>query len=319
MGRLFLLFLLVLAIVCGIFFIKNDQNIRIFSSSDKIQAKSEIKEIKNNWFPVKSENWQSKNSQDLSINAKGAIVMNYETGEILYAKDAQVKLPAASTVKIMSAIVALDHKNLTDTFSVSEKASEIGENSMRLERGERLTLEELLYGMMLVSGNDAVITVAEGTAGTQEEFVRLMNEKAGSLGLLDTKFVNATGLDNDNQKQYTTVYDMATLAHYAWENYPEIRKIASTYEKYIEATDTHKDFLLYNDTNLLTTYPGVKGIKPGFTWDARWCLVTYAENDDKKLLGVILGSEDRRGEMVQLLDYGFGKYGIRVDHPGLDL
>ncbi len=319
MGKITLLFLLVLAIIGGAFFVKSEDRVNIFSSSVRVKGEAAKKITSNSWFPKTEGDWRFKNSNDVYISAKSAIVVDYETGEILYAKDGDAKLPAASTIKIMSAVVALENKSLSDTFSVPSQASEIGENSMGLERGERLSLEELLYGMMLVSGNDAAVTVAEGVAASEEEFVNLMNEKARSLGLNNTKFANSTGLDEDYIEHYTTVYDMVTIAHYAWEKFPEIRKIASTYEKYIEETDTHKEFLLYNDTNLLTSYPGVEGIKPGFSWDARWCLVTYAENEGKKLLGVILGSEDRRSEMALLLDYVFGNLGIKVSHPGLDL
>lgn len=318
MGK-FLLFFLFLVIFVGAFFIQGKKNLAIFSPEPKIDSEVDNTAISNNWFPKFEENWQFKNSNEIYISSKSAILVDYDSGEIIYAKNADAKLPAASTIKIMTAMVALDNKKLSDTFRVSAGAVAIGENSMGLQEGEILMLEELIYGMMLVSGNDAAISIAEGIVLSEEEFVKMMNEKVTALGLDDTRFVNATGLDEDTKSHYTTVYDMATIARYVWENYPEIRKIASTYEKYIERTNTHKDYLLYNDTNLLTSYPGVKGIKPGFTWNAGWCLVTHAENEGKRLLGVILGSEDRRGEMVQLLDYGFGKYGIKVDHPGLDL
>lgn len=145
-----------------------------------------------------------------------------------------------------------------------------------------------------------------------------MNKKTVELGLSNTKFINASGLDVDGQEQYSSAQDLAIISRYLWENYPVFRQISSTVHKYIEATSTHKDFDLYNDTNLLTTYPGVKGIKPGFTWEAGLCLVTYAENNGKKLIGVVLGSSDRRGEMKNLLDLGFNSYGIQVSHPALD-
>ena len=145
-----------------------------------------------------------------------------------------------------------------------------------------------------------------------------MNRTAGDMGLSDTKFVNASGLDDDGKIQYTTAFDLATITRYTWGKHSVFRKIASTYYRPIDANYGHKAFELYNDTNLLTTYPGVRGIKPGFTWDAGWCLVTYAENGGKKLLAVILGSENRRGEMIALLDYGFFKSGIKIDRPELE-
>lgn len=279
-------------------------------------VKVEEKKILNDWFPK----LESSAPDDLgyTLSAKSAIVVDYDNGEVVYSKNPQEKLPVASVVKIMTALVALDEKKQSDIFTVSEKASKIGENSMILTEGEKLTLEELLYGMMLVSGNDAAVTIAENVAGTEEEFVRKMNEVVKNLGLLDTRFVNASGLDEDDKLQYSSAYDLAVISRYLWDKHPEIENYTATYHKYIEAKDSHKDFDLYNDTNLLTTYPGVKGIKPGFTWEAGLCLVTYAENDGKKLLAVILGSENRRMEMKELLDYGFGKFGIKVDHPALD-
>src|SRR3989344_4493438 len=231
----------------------------------------------------------------------------------------------------MTALVALENAKLSDKFTVSEKAATIGENSMGLTQGETLTLEDLLYGAMLVSGNDAAVAVAEGVSQTEDAFVQLMNQAARDLGLSDTEFINASGLDEDGKVQYSTAYDMATIARYAWENFAPFRQVAQTEHIVIGANANHKEFDLYNDTNLLTTYPGVKGIKPGFTWEAGLCLVTYAENkqslrssalpaglDGKKLLAVVLGSDNRRGEMKELLDYGFSYYGIKISHPSLD-
>ena len=272
----------------------------------------------NKWFPKRPLNNLSRDA-NLTLTSKSALVVDYDSGQIIFEKDVSQRLPVASAVKIMTALAALEKADLDETFVVSEKAAKIGENSMGLTTGEKLTLEELLYGLMLVSGNDAAVTIAEGIAGSEAKFVGLMNQKAKDLGLTDSQFVNATGLDEDSREQYSTAYDLAVIAHYTWENYPVFREITSTFNKYIEATETHKAFDLYNDTNLLTTYPGVKGIKPGFTWEAGLCLVTYAETGGKKLLAVILGSDDRRGEMKELLDYGFGQYGVTVSHPALDL
>lgn len=319
MGRLISVFLLGLAISAGVFFIKFHNDDLKAQEPSVIGAAFQANPIVNGWFPQKEKGWQNKNTQELNLSAKSALVVDYDSGKILYSKSADAKLPAASTIKIMTALVALREASLKDKYTVSNKAANIGENTMGLTEGERLGLEELLYGMMLTSGNDAAVAVVEGVSGNEQNFVKQMNDAVVQMGLTDTKFINASGLDEDGQDQYATAYDLATIAHYTWASYADFRKISSTYEKYLPATPTHKEFMLYNDTNLLTTYPGVKGIKPGFTWNARLCLVTYAENNGKKLLAVILGSEDRRGEMKVLLDYAFAKYGIRVSHPGLDL
>ena len=314
MDRVISVFLIAIVVAFGFLFFKKDA-VSPESPVPDVYGTSKSN-ISNDWFP-KSKN--SKNADFLNLSAKSAILLDYDSGEVIYAKNPLEKLPAASTIKIMTALVALENSKLSDNFVISEKAAKVGENSMGLTQGEKLTLEELLYGSMLVSGNDAAVAIAEGVAQNEENFVEKMNWTAGEMGLSDTKFVNASGLDDDGKIQYTTAFDLVTIAHYTWEKYPVFRKIVSTYYHLVEANKTHKAYELYNDTNLLTTYPGVKGIKPGFTWDAGWCLVTYAENGNKKLLAVILGSEDRRGEMITLLDYGFAKFGIKVDHPGLDL
>lgn len=270
---------------------------------------------KNEWFPIMT----GKESDQLQLGAKSALVVDYDSGQVLFNKNAGQKLPAGSTIKIMTALLTLESADLERKFSVSAKAAMVGENAMGLTEGENVKVRDLLYGTMLVSGNDAAVTLAENIAGSEDAFVVLMNKRARELGLGNTKFVNASGLDVDGQSQYTTSLDLASLAYYVWEHHPIFREISSTDHVFIEANSDHKVFDLYNDTNLLTTYPGVKGIKPGFTWEAGLCLVTYAENDGKRLLAVILGSENRRGEMVELLDYGFSNFGITISHPGLDL
>lgn len=317
MGKATAVLLSLLIILVGIFFYSKQEKLLPQSPIPKIFGASEAQNQKNSWFPT--DNNPNLNVQDLSLSAKAAIIVDFDTAQIIFEKNINEKLPVASTVKIMTALIALENSDLSDTFLVSEKASKVGENSMGLTLGEKLTLRELLYGLMLVSGNDAATAIAEGVSGDETVFTQSMNKKTKSLGLTNTKFINASGLDDDNQTQYSTAYDLAIIAHYVWEKFPAFRQITSTYNQFIPATETHKAFNLYNDTNLLTTYPGVKGIKPGFTWEAGLCLVTYAENDHKKLLTVILGSENRRGEMAKLLDYGFNHYGIKVNHPALDL
>lgn len=318
MGRNLTVFFILAVVAVGSFSVYGEEKLNsLISPVPKVfGAKSQEDDFSSSWFP---REFNSKNANSsLDISAKSAILVDYETGEVLFAKNPKNRQPVASTVKIMTALVALEKAELDDVFKVSKNATEVGENSMILSEGEKLTMEELLYGMMLVSGNDAAVTIAENISGSEDEFVEEMNKMVNNLGLSDTRFVNASGLDEDDKYQYSTTYDLAVISHYLWEKFPKIEDFTSTYHKYIEATESHKDFELYNDTNLLTTYPGVRGIKPGFTWEAGLCLVTYAENNGKRLLGVILGSENRRMEMKELLDFGFEKYDIVVEHPDLD-
>ena len=296
------------------FLVKSGKNTLASPIASIIGARDEVK-IKNSWFPKLNGAAFGDAPQ---ITAKSALIVNYDTGEVLYSKNAQMRLPEASIVKVMTALVALESTKISDKFSVSDKAANVGEDSMGLSVGEKLSLDELLYGMMLPSGNDAAVAIAEGISGSEDSFVLKMNNAAKALGMNDTKYINASGLDVDGEDQYTTAYDQATLARFAWSNYSDFKRVVSTYHYSVDASDDHKAFDLYNETNLLTTYPGVMGIKPGFTWNAGWCLMTIAKNDGKTLIGVILASSDRRTEMKELLDYGFSKYGIKISHPDLD-
>ncbi len=311
-----LLFFVIGLAILGVFFIK--QGFSSLSSPIPPVNASKVEEhfVKNIWFPKVDKSHIYSDAPQIS--GKSALIVNFDTGEVIYDKSSKSRLPGASTVKIMTALVAIEHAKLNDKFVVSAKAAEIGEDSMGLVADEKLSVENLLYGLMLPSGNDAAVSLAEGVGKTEHSFVAIMNSRANEIGLTDTKYINASGLDVDGEEQYTSAYDLATLSHYTWLNYPDFSRVASTYHISIDENADHKAFDLYNETNLLTTYPGVRGIKPGFTWSAGYCLVTYAENKGVKLLAVIMGSENRRLEMKELLDYGFGKYGIKVAHPALD-
>jgi D-alanyl-D-alanine carboxypeptidase (penicillin-binding protein 5/6) len=184
----------------------------------------------------------------------------------------------------------------------------VGENAMGLSSGEVMSIEDLLYGVFMYSGNDAAETLATNTM-ERSRFVETMNKKAKAIGLENTHFTNPTGLQGDGD-QYTTAYDLLVLSRYAVSNYPQILKYSSTAEHFIPATDDHKAFELYNQTNLITSYPGVKGLKDGYTPEAGLCLVTYLDYKGHQLIGIILGSENRRQEMKDLLDYSLTKQGV---------
>lgn len=242
--------------------------------------------------------------------SKAALIVNIGDGEVLYNKNSQEKLPIASLTKIMTAVVVMEHMSLSDLTTISSKAAATGENSMGLTAGETYTIEELLYGLILNSGNDSAVALAEATAGDVETFVKWMNIKSKELGLKNSYFADPSGL---NDSTYSTAQDLARLTRYALK-FKELRKIAQTVEYNISASDEHKYVPLYNQTNLLTTYPGVKGFKTGYTQEAGLCLVTYAENDGVELVGVVLNSVDHKGDMVLMLDHAFNRYGISVDH-----
>jgi len=268
-------------------------------------------------FPYSADLWYPKEKvlgetlEKPLVNAKAAFVVNVTTGDVLYAKNEHQKMPIASTVKILTAGVALERKNAQEVFGVSEKASKIGEDFMGISAGEKYTLEELLYGLLLPSGNDAAEAIAEGVSGSSGNFVTLMNEKANLLGAVDSKFVNPSGLEGDGE-HYSTVYDLALISRWTWVNFPVFRTIVGTKYHEIPYSQEHKYIYLENQTNLLGTYPGVKGIKPGYTPQAGLCLVTLAENGGHEVLGVVLGSQDRRGDMEKLLNYSFSILGVQI-------
>jgi D-alanyl-D-alanine carboxypeptidase (penicillin-binding protein 5/6) len=260
------------------------------------------------WLPFIAKA-SGNDSQLNELTAKSILVYDLTSNKVIFEKDANTHRPMASLTKIMTAIIALENKRDDDVYSVTT-SDLVGEDSMGLVAGEHLSLEELLYGLLLPSGNDAAETLATNyPSGGREAFIKAMNDKAKALGLTDTHFSNPSGLQGDGE-QHTTAYDLLVITRYALENYPIFRKIVSTPEYQIDETSTHNAHYLTNETNLLTTYPGVKGVKTGYTPEAGLCLVTYLGYDGHKIIGIILNSENRRGEMKELLDSSLKNLGI---------
>ncbi|MBI2031056.1 MAG: D-alanyl-D-alanine carboxypeptidase [Candidatus Levybacteria bacterium] len=241
-------------------------------------------------------------------SAKSALVYDLTTDTVTFAKDPKEKVPMASLTKIMTAIVALENKRKDGKYIV-RKEDLVGEDSMGLTEGEILTLEELLYGLILHSANDAAETIANNYIGGRERFIEAMNDKAKSLGLMSTNFTNPSGLEGDGA-QYTSAYDLLVMTRYAVLNFPTFTKITSTYAYTLPSSKNHKEFYLENETNLITSYPGVKGIKTGYTPEAGFCLVTYLEYEGYQIIGILLNSDNRREEMKQLLDYSLKSLGV---------
>lgn len=257
------------------------------------------------WKPGK----RNGTSAQPEVIGGGGILVDIDSGDILFEKNSQEKRKIASLVKIMTTTIALEHKKFDDKIYISQKASEVGENVMGVSTGEIYALKELLYGLILHSGNDSAYAIAEGVAGSDKRFAEWMNFKAAELGLKDTYFADASGLDDSS---YSTPEDLVKLTRYALKN-PNFKEIVGTVEKEVYG-DTHKYVYMYNQTNLLTTYPGVAGVKTGFTEEAGLCLVTYAENGGKRVVGVVLNSADRKGDMVLMLDHGYNVLGVNIQH-----
>jgi serine-type D-Ala-D-Ala carboxypeptidase (penicillin-binding protein 5/6) len=242
------------------------------------------------------------------LTAKSVLLFDLTTEKVLFEKNPRDRMPMASLTKIMTAIVTLENPKADDSYIVEGKDL-VGEDSMGLTPGEVLNQEELLYGLMLPSGNDAAEVLASNSPFGRDGFVDAMNDKAKAMGLDDTRFSNPSGLQGDGI-QHTTAYDLLVMTRYALENFPLFREIVATPEYYLSERSTHKAYDLISETNLLTSYEGVKGVKTGYTPEAGLCLVTYLDYKGHKIVGVILNSENRRGEMKELLDYSLRSLNI---------
>lgn len=243
------------------------------------------------------------------ILAKSALAINLTDGTTYYAKNPQQKLPMASLTKLMVALLAYERLGLAERLTISQHAATIGEDSMGLTAGEQYTVKELLYGLLLHSGNDAAEALGEGISGDRVTFVKLMNDRAQSLGMMSTNFTNPSGLESDGA-MYSTAEDLAILAKYLIDRYPEVLKITKTIDYHLPESRFHKDTTLSSMIDLVRTYPGMLGLKTGFTDEAGRCIISVAKNGDQTIMAVVLGSTDRREDAVAMLDYAFGYHDI---------
>ncbi|MFH0937147.1 MAG: D-alanyl-D-alanine carboxypeptidase family protein [Candidatus Daviesbacteria bacterium] len=257
----------------------------------------------NLWFPQA----EASSSPHIlpEISAQAIYFVEINSGQVLYQQNQDQKLPVASLVKVMTAIIASENKGWKDQIEISSKAASMEPDYMQLKVGEKLTVEELLYGLFLVSANDAAESLAEGSLESREEFIKQMNEKAKNLGMNNTLFINPTGLEEDGRQQYSTAFDVLIMSRFAIKHFPHLLDITSTPHIILPQTSTHQDYDLYSGINLLTTYPGVIGFKTGYTPEAGLTLITLAQKENYLVLGVILNSNNRREEAKELLDYSF--------------
>lgn len=236
----------------------------------------------------------------LDISARSAILYEPVTRTVVFEKNSETKLPMASTTKIITAITAIENMNLKDIVTTSKKAADVEGSSIWLEEGEKQTLENLLFGLMLSSGNDAAIAIAEHKG--YDEFIKLMNETAKKAGAENTYLKNPNGLDEEGH--YTTAYDMALISAYAMKNH-KFREIVSTKEKVIPWENHQWGRTLKNHNKLLRLYEGANGIKTGFTKKDGRCLVSSAERNGVKLICVTLNAPNDWDDHTKMLDMGF--------------
>ena len=238
------------------------------------------------------------------------------TGEILFQKNKDEKLAPASMTKMMSMLLIMEeieNGNLkwNEMITTSEKASSMGGSQIFLKVGEKMTVEDLLKGVAIASGNDAVVALAERVSGSEEQFVKRMNIRAKDLGLKNTNFINATGLTADNH--YSSAYDMSLIAK-ELVKHEKILEFTSTYEDYLRK-DTKSPFWLVNTNRLVRFKEGVDGLKTGFTDEAGYCLTATMKKDNMRLITVVMKEENtskRSADTTKMLDYGFNIYMVQT-------
>ena len=249
---------------------------------------------------------------DLAPNSKSAILMSYDTGEVLYEKNAEEALPPASMTKIMSMLLimeAIDGGRISwdDMVVVSDHASSMGGSQVFLQTGEKYSVRELVKGIAIASGNDAVVAMAEFVEGSEEAFVQKMNERASELGLEHSTFKNPHGLDMDGHQ--VSAKDMAVIAR-ELISHEDILEFSSTYEDYLKKNDGSSVWLV-NTNKLVRFYNGVDGLKTGYTSNAGYCLTATAKRENTRFITVVMGVENnnlRSSDTTNLLNYGFSNY-----------
>ena len=248
----------------------------------------------------------SSDISSLNINSRSCIVLDRATKKILYGKNEYNKVKMASTTKIMTGIVIIEKCNLNETVEISKKAAGTGGSRLGLKVGDKITISDLLYGLLLCSGNDAAVALAETAGGSIQGFSDLMNEKAKQLGLTNTHFESPHGLDSDGH--YTTAYELALLSDYALKN-STFLNIVGTKTYTITINGYPKN--LSNTNELLGNLNGVYGIKTGFTNGANRCLVTACKRDNMDIICVVLGADTKKfrtSDSIKLIEYAFKNY-----------
>jgi D-alanyl-D-alanine carboxypeptidase (penicillin-binding protein 5/6) len=237
-----------------------------------------------------------------SIKGRAAIVVDLTAGQILYQQNQTTRYAEASLTKMMTAMVAADLTPLDTVITVPDAATQVEPNHMGISTGEKLTVRELLEGMLLDSGNDAAEAIAMGIVD-RPAFIDFMNQKATALHLRSTHFTNPSGLDDTDH--YSSAYDLAVVGATLLADYPDLRAIVGSKQVSIYATPQHKAFNPTNIDRLLSTYPGAIGIKPGYTGAAGYCLAAAATRNGRTILVVVLGSTQHFTDAATLLDFGF--------------
>ena len=272
-------------------------------ADDKIE---EYNKKINNSEINKTVETSGKLNDEPKINSRSAVVIDRKSKAVIYGKNENVKKAMASTTKIMTAMVVIQNTNLNNTVEISKKSAGTGGSRLGLKLGDKITVKDLLYGLLLRSGNDCAVALAEYVAGSVQEFSNLMNQNAQMLGLNNTHFITPHGLDEE--EHYTTAYELAVLTDYALNN-EVFAQIVNTKSYTININENTKT--LNNTNELLGNLNGVYGVKTGFTNGAGRCLVTSIKRGNLDIICVVLGADtkkDRTRDSAKLIEYTFNKY-----------
>lgn len=318
---LFLLMLSILFVPC---FVKaeeanNNTEIKEETNIDNDKNNEEDNTLNEDNFTEDNGTTNEENSNpDTSLipNATAGVLMDMATGEIIFEKNKDEQVAVASMTKMVAQIIILEQIEAgkikwDDIVTASANASGMGGSQIYLTTGEEMTVEDMMKGISMASANDATVAMAEFIAGSEVEFVEMMNNKVKELGLKNTFFKNCTGLDEEGH--YSSAYDMAVIARELLKH-EKILEFSAVYEDYLRE-DTDNKFWLVNTNKLVRFYEGADGLKTGHTDAAKYCLAASAKRDDLRLIAIVLGednSQTRNSETMSLLDYGFNNYKIEI-------
>lgn len=274
--------------------------IEISYADDELEELMEFNELS------QSVSVSSEINNEPIINSRVGVIYDRKSGKVMWGKNYNKRVAMASTTKIMTCIIVLENSNLNDEVTISSKAAGTGGSRLGLKKDDKITIYDLLYGLMLRSGNDAAVALAEHVGGDKEGFAKIMNSKAKELGLKDTHFVTPHGLDDP--EHYTTAYELAKITDYALKN-EKFAKIVSTKNYTISINGYSKE--LVNTNELLGYLQGVNGVKTGFTNNAGRCLVTSVNRDEFEIITVVLGADTKKirtADSVKLIEYTYKNY-----------
>lgn len=263
---------------------------------------------------AKEKAGQQKGDNHFAPQASSAVMIEADTGTVLYEKNANEKMPPASITKVMTMLLIMEavergELKLTDKVRTSERAASMGGSQIFLQPGEEMTVEDMMKGIAIASGNDASVAMAEHLAGTEESFVARMNERAQQLGMKNTHFVNSNGLPAPNH--YSSAADIAIMSRELLKH-EGITKFTGTYQDYLRK-DTESPFWLVNTNKLVRFYEGVDGLKTGYTGEAKYCLTATAKRDNMRVIAVVMGEPDvktRNNEVSTMFNYAFTHFQV---------